>query len=111
MNSKEIIKKIFNNDNLLFNKDFEKYFNNLKEEMRKDLIKFCEKVINEEIEHIPITNKKFRNHILFIDKIADKRIMVVKIKNSDYIEIHLSDHKYYDLQRKRFGIKKGSNYY
>lgn len=109
MNIKDEIKLIFKNNNLIFNKDFENNFSSLKNDMQTSVITFCKDIILGKIPHIPIISKKYKDHILFIDKIADKRIIVVKIKNSDYIEIHLSNHDYYDEQRERFGIKKEAN--
>jgi hypothetical protein len=102
---------IFDNNNLIFNKEFDNYFNSLKTDMEHKLIQWYKEIKSGNIPHIPIATKKYREYILFINKIADKRAMVIRIKNSDYIEVHLSDHKYYDEQRKRFGIKKGSKKY
>ena len=36
------------------------------------------------------------------------RVLLVKVKNSFYIEFHLGDHKYYDKVRKELALKKGS---
>ncbi|MFH1592119.1 MAG: hypothetical protein ABIB47_01995 [Candidatus Woesearchaeota archaeon] len=36
------------------------------------------------------------------------RILLVKVKNSIYIEFHLGDHKYYDKVRKTLDLKKSS---
>ncbi|MBT3408207.1 hypothetical protein HN415_06015 [Candidatus Woesearchaeota archaeon] len=102
---------IFDNKNLIFNKEFDHYFNSLKQDMKDKLMLWYKEIKSENIPHIPIATKKYRSFILFINKIADKRAMVIRIKNSEYIEVHLSDHKYYDEQRKRFGIKKCSKKY
>ena len=78
---------------------------------KQAFIQWCKDICIGKVAHIPITHKKFRVWVLFINKIADKRAMVIKVKNKDYTEVHLSDHKYYDEQRERFGIKRGTKYY
>lgn len=37
------------------------------------------------------------------------RILLVKVKNSVYIEFHLGKHEYYDKIRKNLGLKSSSN--
>ena len=39
---------------------------------------------------------------------AEYRILLVKVKNSIYIEFHLGDHRYYDKVRKELDLKKNS---
>lgn len=39
---------------------------------------------------------------------AEYRILLIKVKNSIYIEFHLGDHKYYDQVRKELDLKKSS---
>ncbi len=39
---------------------------------------------------------------------TEYRILLVKVKNSIYIEFHLGDHKYYDKVRKDLDLKKGN---
>ena len=39
---------------------------------------------------------------------TEYRILLVKVKNSIYIEFHLGDHKYYDKVRKDLNLKKSS---
>ncbi|MBN1503101.1 hypothetical protein JW930_06145 [Candidatus Woesearchaeota archaeon] len=109
--ARELIKKIFENDELFFNKEFDHHFDELKADMQHDFIDWCKEVEQGNIPHTPITHKRYRDWILFIDKKADKRVLIVKVKNQAFIEVHLSGHKYYDDQRKRFGIKRGSRYY
>ena len=36
------------------------------------------------------------------------RILLVKVKNSVYVEFHLGDHNYYDKVRKDLNLKKGN---
>ena len=36
----------------------------------------------------------------------EKRIILIKIKNNDFIEFHMSDHQYYDRLRKRLELTK-----
>lgn len=109
--ARELIKEIFNNCEILFNNDFDSNFSELKPTMQSDFIQWCAEVVKGNIPHTPITHKKYRDWVLFIDKLADKRVLVVKIKNKEFIEVHLGSHYYYDEQRKRFGIKKGNKYY
>jgi len=48
---------------------------------------------------------------IFFKKIGNNiRTILIKIKNKDFIEIHLADHKYYDDKRKELGFKKDSYY-
>ena len=39
---------------------------------------------------------------------TEYRILLVKVKNSIYIEFHLGDHKYYDKVRKDLDLKKNN---
>lgn len=108
---RKLVEDIFKNKKIFFNKDFDFNLGELKLNMQHDFIQWCKEVFAGKIPHTPITHKKYREWALFINKIADKRALVVKIKNQAFIEVHLSGHKYYDKQRERFGIKKGSKYY
>ena len=39
---------------------------------------------------------------------TEYRILLVKVKNSIYLEFHLGDHKYYDKVRKDLDLKKNN---
>ena len=62
---------------------------------------------NKKYKGIPLSNlMSFRKEIQISGN--DHRIMLIKIKSSDYIEFHLGDHKYYDKVRKELDLKKNS---
>ncbi|MBR9690544.1 hypothetical protein GOV08_02555 [Candidatus Woesearchaeota archaeon] len=44
MNHKEKIREVFENDKLIFNKEFDKYFINLKEDMKKNYLSGVKKL-------------------------------------------------------------------
>lgn len=82
------------------------------------IYQWISEVANKKIQPISIGSKKpykewtinellvFR-YPLNINNI-EYRILLVKVKNSIYIEFHLGDHKYYDKIRKDMNLKKSS---
>jgi len=86
-----------------FNKDFEKYALQLKNQ--ESLLSWCKKIKNKEIA--PIPSSIFNDIIIFIKKIgSSNRCIVIKIKNDEFSELHLASHSYYDKLRKVLGLKK-----
>lgn len=60
------------------------------------------------------TNKKYKGYltkelIVFRKRLSiagvTYRILLVKVKNSFYLEFHLGKHNYYDTTRKKLGLK------
>ncbi len=76
-------------------------------------------VVDKKIQPIAISSKKMYKHWIVNELLTfrypfsigntEYRILLVKVKNSIYIEFHLGDHKYYDKVRKDLDLKK-SNY-
>ena len=99
-------------------KNFDQIIASLTEPKAEKIYKWIENVIEKKIQPILIGSKKqykewsvselltFR-YPFSIENI-EYRILLVKVKNSIYIEFHLGDHKYYDKVRKELDIKKGS---
>lgn len=111
MNAAEEFRNILRNRNLVLNRDFEKNYSLLKEEMRKSLIEWCISARDGHVYHVPIVSRRHRDKVMFINKIADMRAILIKLKNSGFTEFHLCEHRQYDEQRRRYGIKSGSRYY
>ena len=113
MNAKQLRDKliqIFGKD-ISLNKDFDFYAEQLKNDMQHSLVDWCRKCKDDLIRgHTP--NKPHLNDLyVFFKKIGNKvRTILIKIKKQDFIEIHLSSHKYYDEKRKELGFKKSSYY-
>ena len=99
-------------------KNFEKIVNMLTDAQSRKIYKWILEVIKKEIQPISIGLKKshkewklnqllvFRYPLNINDN--EYRILLVKVKNSVYIEFHLGDHKYYDKVRKDLNLKKSS---
>jgi|SRR3989344_4225939 len=102
--------RIFGNQ-IKFNKQFDDFVIKLKEGMIKDLIDWCIRCKeNKELGSVP-PKKEYKNLYVFFRKIAsDVRMVLIKEQNSNFIEIILDDHKYYDDTRLRLGYKKSSYY-
>ena len=113
MNAKELRNELINifGNNIVFNKEFDYYAEQLKEEMQIKLLEWCKKCKQDLFRgHTPL-KPHLKDLYVFFKKIGNKiRTILIKIKNADFIEIHLSDHKYYDEKRKEFGFKKSSYY-
>lgn len=100
---KHKIKELFG-ENIIFNKEFNKFSKVLRTQ-EKNLIVWCESVQDGKIIAYPST--VFNDYMLFIKKIgSSNRCVVIKIKNDGFKEIHLGDHKYYDMLRRKFGLKR-----
>ncbi|HIG93350.1 MAG: hypothetical protein QT02_C0003G0041 [archaeon GW2011_AR9] len=90
----------------------------LTENKAQKIYQFVQDVIARTIQPIVIgsekTYKKWAAHELLTFRYplsvnnTEYRILLVKVKNSIYIEFHLGDHKYYDKIRKDLDLKKSS---
>lgn len=103
---KSEIRKILGND-IVFNKEFD-YYSALMKNIDSVLLPWCTLVAAGKIQAWPAPYK--RDELIFIKKIGSStRCIILKIVNGKFTEIHLADHKYYDLLRKRLGLKKDSH--
>ena len=113
MEGKEIRKQLLSlfGSQLKFNKEFDKYAEQLKEGMLQDFLAWCNDCKNDLADRSTPPKKQYRHLLVFFRKIAsDVRAVLIKEKNSDFIEIILSGHKQYDDARMEFGYKKSSYY-
>ena len=98
--------------------DFEKTVQMLTEVKAEKIYQWITEVVGKKVQPIFIGSQKsykewsvnelltFRHQ--FSIENTEYRILLVKVKNSIYIEFHLGDHKYYDKVRKSLDLKKGS---
>lgn len=110
MNADELkleLKKIFGNQ-IIFNKEFDDISKNIKN-IDSNLIEWCKLVKDDKIKRIP---SNLTDNVVFINKIGStNRCIIIKMKNGEFIEIHLGNHKYYDYLRKKLGLKKDNKSY
>jgi len=110
MNAEEIkkqLQEIFGKQ-LIFNKDFDIYAKELKENMQENLVEWCRQLKDREIR--PLQSKTKKEVFVFVKRIGStNRCIVLKIVNDDFKEIHLADHDYYNHIMKNLGLKKSSN--
>jgi hypothetical protein len=110
MNAEELkhkIKEIFGNQ-IVFNKEFDKLADDIKSP--EDLFSWC--VLIKERKIPPISNAETGDKIIFIKKIgSSNRCIIIKIKNGEFKEVHLGDHRYYNYLTGALGIKKSSETY
>ncbi len=98
--------------------DFEKTVQMLTEVKAEKIYQWIMEVVGKKIQPIFIGSQKSYkewsvNELLtfryqFSIENTEYRILLVKVKNSIYIEFHLGDHKYYDKVRKNLYLKKSS---
>ncbi|MBU0962469.1 MAG: hypothetical protein KKD48_01040 [Nanoarchaeota archaeon] len=99
-------------------KNFDQIITLLTELKAEKIYKWIENVIEKNIQPILVGSKKqYKKWIVselltfrypFSIKNIEYRILLVKVKNSIYIEFHFGDHKYYDKVRKELDLKKSS---
>ena len=113
MNGKEMKQKLLEifGQQIKINKEFEDYFDDLKDGMKEDFLKWCLDCKNDiALGSIPV-KKKFRDLYIFFRKIGNStRAILIKRKNDGFIELILTNHKYYDEKRLELGYKKSSHY-
>ena len=113
MEDKEIRKQLLSifGQQLKFNKEFDKYAEQLKEGMLQDFLAWCKDCKNDVADRSTPPIKKYKHLLVFFRKIAsDVRAVLIKEKNSNFIEIILSGHKHYDDTRMKLGYKRSSYY-
>ncbi len=97
--------------------DFEKTVEKISETKSEKIYAWVKQVVEDNIAPIMknIKNKKYKgiplNQLLSFRKEIriignEHRIMIIKIKSSNFIEFHLGQHKYYDKLRKDLGLTK-----
>ena len=96
---------------LVFSKDFDKYFSKLKDNMQLALLEWCNDcnkgIAKGSVPPLP----KYKDKFVFFRKIgSDIRATLVKQQNSHFIEIYLDNYKSYDDLRLELGYKKSSYY-
>jgi len=96
---------------LVFNKTFDQYIEQLKEGMTQELIEWCKRCKdNKEIGSVP-PKKEHKNLYIFFRKIGSNvRAILIKEQNSNFIQLILENHEYYDDTRMHYGYKKSSYY-
>ena len=95
--------------------NFDKIVNLLSEAKAEEIYRWAERIMKEEIQ--PILTKKSKKRYkqwLIHDLLSFRkevgierthyRVLLIKVKNSFYIEFHLSDHNYYDKLRKKLDL-------
>jgi len=94
-----------------FNKEFERYAQQLKEGMQEDFFQWCLECKNElALGSVP-PRKEFKHLYIFFRKIGNNvRVALIKEQNSHFIEIILADHYAYDKKRQELGYKQSSYY-
>ncbi len=110
MNAEELkakLRAIFG-DQIQFNRDFDSYSVSLGDQA-DNLLEWCQIVKDGGIK--PIPSPKFKEGITFIKKIGStNRCVIIKLRNREFVEVHLGDHGYYDKLRKLIGLKKDNKY-
>ena len=96
--------------------DFDLIVKWLSESSANRIYRWMHKILNKEIQPIVIglkknykewkTNELLSFRYAFRIKQTKYRILVVRVKNSIFIEFHLGTHKYYDKVRKELRIKR-----
>jgi hypothetical protein len=98
--------------------NFDQIVNLITETKAEKIYRWISSVVEKSIQPITIGSKKQYkiwtvNELLvfrhpFNISSTEYRVLLVKVKNSIYIEFHLGDHKYYDKVRDELQLKKGS---
>lgn len=108
MNADELkhkLKEIFG-DQIIFNRDFDKYANLIKNVGQ--FIGWCILVKEEKVRAFRASRND--DCVVFIKKLGSMSgCLILKIKNGAVQEIHLGNHRYYDEVRKDLGLKKDSH--
>ncbi|MFH0978586.1 MAG: hypothetical protein V1837_04760 [Candidatus Woesearchaeota archaeon] len=96
---------------LQINPEFDKHFQDLKENMQTELIQWCQDCKDKKSKGSVPTNKKYKDIFVFFRKIGDNvRAVLTKKQNAEFMELHLQNHKAYDEIRLKLGYKKSSYY-
>lgn len=99
-------------------KNFEDIVKSITEQRAEKIYKWASQVVQKQIQPIAISsNKSYKewevNQLLVFRYPMniggnEYRLLLVKVKNSFYIEFHIGDHNYYDKVRKNLDLKKTS---
>lgn len=114
---KKTVKKLLyqNNDIQFLGQNFNKIVFSFSDGQADDIYSWMKRIIaRSEKEIRPRISKKYfgfnsKELITFLKRISVDgvayRILLVKVKNSFYIEFHLGNHDYYDKTRLKLGLK------
>lgn len=104
------IERILKNE-IKFNSEFDFNSEQLKDEMKQDLILWCESCEHNLLRGHTPSKRELKHLYVFFKKIGNSlRAILVKEKNGKFIELYLINHKEYDDKRKQYGFKKTSYY-
>lgn len=118
---KEKVKEILNEENISFEgKNLDKIINSISEtqfekiivwlnEIKKDTAKVLKRNLNLKYKSWKLSDLLTFRYPFIINDI-EYRILVIKIKNGDFIEFHLGNHKYYDKKTGELFLKKSTKY-
>lgn len=120
-NFKKGVIEILNQKEILFEgKNFEKIINIISEVQEEKIFNWLKRVKNKEEKELLIhLNLKYKNWKLselltfryaFSINNIEYRILVVKVKNENFIEFHLGNHKYYDKKTGELFLKKSTKF-
>jgi hypothetical protein len=105
--AKQKISEIFGL-NIRINKNFDEFYDKLKDGMKDDLLLWCYNCKNG---NASVSSKKKTGLLVFFRKLCNNiRAIVIKEKNGNFIEFNLFSHKEYDDKRVKLGYKKTSYY-
>lgn len=113
MEGEEVRQKLLEvfGEQLIFNKDFDSYISKLKDNMVLELIEWTIRCKEKKEVGSQPKKKEYSHLFVFFRKIGSNvRAILIKEKNTDFIELQLTDHKSYDDTRMHFGYKKSSYY-
>ena len=100
--ARKIIQDILGS-NIEFDGHFDKCFDNIKETQQYEVISWIIACKNHEIN--PIQSKTNREIIGFVKRIGSNlRGILVKEKQGYFIELFLDKHKYYEIEKSKFGF-------
>ncbi len=98
--------------------DFDQIVNSLTESKVEKIYSWISEVLRRKAQPIMVGSEKSYKEWTIKELLIfrypfnlggkEYRILLVKVKNSIYIEFHLGDHKYYDDVRKELELKKNS---
>lgn len=115
---KKVKNKLEQSNISFFGKNFNKIVSKISESQFERILDWLDDVHYKNIRGlIPKVNLRYKNwklkdlfifrHPFSMNNVV-YRILVVKVRNSNYIEFHLGDHKYYDKATGELLLKKSS---
>ena len=100
--AKMVIRQILEQD-IVFEGNFDKCFNNLKETQQADLINWIQSC-KERKENV-ILSKQDKDLVGFVKKFGSNlRVILTKVKGKYFIALFLDKHKYYEIEMQKLGF-------